>query len=113
MEDLKGCKVKDISKVHDYYQIYTDRCIISIYNLFTIDLNNKKIEYMKIDDFIKNNINVIKNCYIKEYIIKENDKFTIVLSSGVSINVLIDNHSYTGAESVSLNFNNDKFIIIN
>jgi hypothetical protein len=97
-------EIKDIIKVHDYWQIITDKVIINIYNPYIIS--------NKIGENLKQPYEDLINIKIKNITYKDNVEYCIELFDGYCIKILLDNDSYVGSEALEICSNDSEFIMV-
>jgi len=99
--------INNVIQIHDYYQIYTSKTIINIYNPFYIQENRQHY---------KNNFEKLKNVTIGHTIsstdYKTNLHFTITLDSNVQIIIHLEPEFYTTPEAFQITSKINDIIIV-
>ena len=54
-KELENCIIKKFFKIHDYYQMFTNKFVMNIENPFNIEYLGKIIKYEYIDNFLNEN----------------------------------------------------------
>ena len=91
-------QIVNMREVHDYFQIQTNNCIISIYNPAYV-LSNLSI--CRLADFPKEKI---EGCTIVSAHVEEFDRITVELDNGRSIVVSLKEKDYRTPEAICASF---------
>jgi hypothetical protein len=107
IKKIVGAKIKEVKEVHDYWQIVTDRGIISIYNACSFQIEGRSFGLNELDKHEIGN-NLIIACEIKE-----NEYLRFNVDDRYIIEVSLLDEAYIGPEAVAVNFNSGETMVIN
>ena len=112
-KELENCIIKKFFKIHDYYQMFTNKFVMNIENPFNIEYLGKIIKYEYIDNFLNENKDIFDYSIITNCNIKENTEFILELSNGIILKIFLEDYNEITSEPVYIKFieNNKKVII--
>ena len=111
-DELENCIIEKFFKMHDYYQIFTDKFIMNIENPFTIEYLGKIIEYDDVKSFLEKEEKLFFGSKIIKCTIKENIEFILRLSNKITIKIFLDDEHTISPEPVFISFLKDNKMVV-